>query len=157
MTLPFHTPLSAEQQIKAGLSEPWPLALADKVRFAELDPLTHVNNAAYMTWSETIRIRYMLDWGLSTYASAEDPRIVIMRAEIDYRKEMLRDESYVVTARTTAFRNTSFTMESQIWSGDLRSTFSCVIVTLEPDGSGKRPLPEAAKRRFVEVDGASPA
>ena len=155
MTLPFHVPLTADQQVAAGLPASWPLAIADKVRFAELDPLNHVNNAAYMTWYETIRIRYMLDWGLSTYSSADDPRIVIMRAEINYLKEMLQDETYVVTARTTAFRNTSFTMESQIWSGDLRSTFSCVIVTLEPDGSGKRALPDAVRQRFVEVDGAT--
>jgi len=28
---------------------------------------------------------------------------------------------------------------------------------LEPDGSGKRPLPEALRQRFAEVDGAHPA
>ncbi|WP_371036452.1 acyl-CoA thioesterase [Rhodosalinus sp. FB01] len=157
MDLRYHAPLSPEEQTAHGLPEPWPLAMADRVRFCELDMLRHVNNATYMAWFETIRIRYFQDWGLSQYR-AEDPRIVIRRAEIDYFAEMVMDESYIVTARCGSFRRTSFTLLNEIWAGGTRRAgFSCVIVTLEPDGSAKRALPQALITRFREVDGAQPA
>ena len=68
---------------------------------------------------------------------------------------MLMGEDYVTTCRVTAFRNTSCTMEQQLWAGDLRATFTCVIVMLYPDGSGRYPLPDALRQQFITVDGAS--
>jgi len=48
MTLIYNTPLSAAQQVVQGIAPVQPLAIADRVRFSELDPLNHVNNTAYM-------------------------------------------------------------------------------------------------------------
>ncbi|MCA9160677.1 MAG: hypothetical protein KDA72_20240, partial [Planctomycetales bacterium] len=65
-------------------------------------------------------------------------------------------EDYVATARVIAFRTNSYTMEQQLWAGDLRATLTGVMVTLLPDGSGRQPIPEALRRVFVERDGATP-
>lgn len=155
MNLPYHTPLDAAQQTTFGIETPQPLAMADQVRFSELDILKHVNNAVYMAWFERLRIRYTQDWGLSQYDRADDPRIVIRSGTIHYRQEMRMDESYVVTCGCTAFRNTSFTLAQQIWAaGTLRATFDCVLVLLMPDGSGRYPIPDALRQRFIQVDGA---
>jgi len=154
--LPYHTLLSADQQRAAGIETPAPYAMADKVRFGEIDMLGHVNNAAYLSWFETVRTRYVKDYGLTGYNPGHDPRIVIRSAEIHYIREMLRDEDYIVTARTTAFRTTSFTIEQNLWSATLRARFSCVIVTLEPNGSAKRALPEGFVNKIKKTDGASP-
>jgi acyl-CoA thioester hydrolase len=153
--LPFHTPLSHEHQIAAGLASSWPLVLADKVRFAELDPLNHVNNVAYLTWFESARVAYFKQIGLSTYTkSASEPRIVIRRGEMDWLKEMRADEVYVVASKTTGHRKTSFTMAQEVWSGGTqRAAFSCVIVLLEPDGSARMPIPDAILAHFHDVDG----
>lgn len=158
MTIPFHTPLDAAQQAQFGITEPWPLAMADKVRFGEIDMLGHVNNARYLTWFETVRTVY-LEWsGLTRYNPATDPRIVIRSGQIHWVKEMIREETYVVTARATAYRNTSFTIASEIWSaGSLRTKFDCVCVTLESDGSARRPLPQSFIQRITELDGARAA
>ena len=95
--IPFLTPLDPDQQRAFGLPDPWPLALADRVRFAELDPLNHVNNVAYLIWFEGARVTYFKHVGLSTYDKAEvEPRIVIRRGEIDWLQEMRADETYVV-------------------------------------------------------------
>ena len=157
MTLPFHTPLTAEQQRDFGIAEPQPLAMADQVRFSELDMLGHVNNAVYMEWFERLRIRYTQDWGISSYAGgADNPRIVIHSGTIQYRQELLMDEVYVCTARVTAFRTSSYSIAQQLWSGGtLRATFDCVLVNLMPDGSGKMPLSNAVKSRFLTFDGAN--
>lgn len=155
MTLTYHTPLPPQTQTAYGLTPPQPLAMADRVRFSEIDALNHVNNVAYMSWFERMRIRYMQDWGISAYNRADDPRIVIRSGAIHYRQEMVLDEDYIATCGCTAWRNSSFSLKQQVWSGGtLRTTFDCVIVLLQPDGSGKYAIPEAVKKRFAEVDGA---
>ena len=155
MTLLYHTPLDEDQQTALGISPPQPLAMADQVRFSELDVLNHVNNAVYMEWFERLRIRYVQDWGLSGYDSAADPRIVIRSGTIHYRREMRMDEDYVTTCGCTAYRNTSFTLAQQLWSGGtLRATFDCVIVLLAPDASARFAIPPAVRTRFETVDKA---
>ncbi|MGC1497255.1 MAG: acyl-CoA thioesterase [Sulfitobacter sp.] len=155
MTLLYHTPLTPAQQSAFGITAPQPLAMADQVRFSELDALNHVNNAVYMEWFERLRVRYVQDWGLSTYDSATDPRIVIRSGTIHYRQEMRMDEDYVTTCGCTAYRNTSFSMVQQVWSGGtLRATFDCVLVLLQPDGSGRFEIPTAVRARFGTLDRA---
>jgi len=154
MSLIYHTPLDAETQAAFGLDPPQPLAMADRVRFSEIDALHHVNNVAYMSWFERMRIRYMQDWGISGYDREDDPRIVIRSGAIHYRQEMVLDEDYIATCGCTAWRNSSFSLKQQVWSGGvLRTTFDCVIVLLQPDGSGKYAIPAAVKKRFAAVDG----
>ena len=141
----------------AGIDTPQPLAMADQVRFSELDTLNHVNNAVYMEWFERLRIRYVQDWGLSGYDRESDPRIVIRSGQIHYRQEMRMDENYIVTCACTAYRKTSFSQAQQLWSGGIkRATFDCVLVLLTPDGSGRYPIPDAVKTRFDTIDQARP-
>lgn len=155
MTIPYLTPLAAEAQRAFGITKPWPLALADRVRFGEIDPLNHVNNVAYLTWFETARVTYFKQIGLSRYENPDrEPRIVIRRGEIDWLREMRAGEDYVVLSRTIAYRTTSFTMEQEIWAGgSKRAAFTCVIVLLYPDGSGRMPIQEDIRARFHTVDG----
>lgn len=155
MKLRYHTPLTAEEQIAHGLADPQPLALADRVRFSELDNQNHVNNKAYHEWFEVARTEYLRRLCIPCYGDQPAPRIALRSATIRYVKEMLAGEDYIATARVSAFRTTSYTVEQQIWSGDLRATLSAVVVTLRPDGSGDRyPLPKALLDRFVTQDGA---
>ncbi len=156
MDLPYHTPLSAEQQVAFGIAKPQPLAMADQVRFSELDVLNHVNNSVYMQWFEQLRIRYTQLWGISEYdGGADGPRIVIRSGEIRYLQEMRMDENYVATCRCVAFRNSSYSLAQQLWAGGtLRTTFDCVLVNLTQDGRAKRPLPRDVTDRFLSVDGA---
>ena len=155
MDLPYHTPLTADQQTSVGIDPVQALAMRDQVRFSEIDVLNHVNNTRYMEWFERLRIRYVMDWGLSQYDKAEDPRIVIRSGAIHYREEMKVREDYVATCTCAAYRNTSFSLRQQIWSGGrLRATFDCVMVLLNSDGSTGYAIPAPVKQRFEEVDGA---
>lgn len=156
MELKYHTPLPASDQTRFGIVNPAPLAMADQVRFSELDVLKHVNNAVYMQWFERVRVRYTQLYGLSKRLDGDTgPRIVIRSGSIHYRQEMLMDEDYVVTCGCTEFRKTSFTMHQELWAGGtLRANFDCVLVLLHQDGSGRYPIPEEVRRRFAQTDGA---
>lgn len=140
-----------------GMDKAQPLAIADQVRFAELDRLNHVNNKAYMTWFETLRVAYFDLFSAPHYGpEADQPRSVVRSGQIHFLREMLMGEDYVATAGVSAYRNTSCTIHQEIWAGgQLRATFDCVFVSLHPDGSGRRyPLPDSLKAHYRDVDGA---
>jgi acyl-CoA thioester hydrolase len=157
MDLPYLTPLNAEQQKALGLNEAQPLALADRVRYSELDVLNHVNNKAYMEWFETLRTEHFFRLCAPYYKGLEAPRTVLRNADIHYVKEMIAGQSYIATARISAFRNTSYTIEQMIWSDGLRARMTGVMVMMRGDGSGRYPLPDPLKRYFMDVEGATPA
>lgn len=151
MTPRYHIPLSPEEQIAQGMSAPQTLAIADKVRFAEIDALNHVNNKAYMTWFETLRVRYFDLFGERHYPEGTPlPRIVLRSGTVHYIREMLMDEDYITTCAVSAYRRTSCTMHQELWAGGtLRATFDCVVVMLYPDGTGRYPLPEGLTAQFA--------
>jgi len=151
----YLSPLSAEEQLAHGLAEPQPLAIADRVRYSELDPLNHVNNKAYVEWFETLRTEHFFRLLAPFYHGKTEPRTVLRSADIHYVKEMVAGQSYIATARVDAFRNTSYTIEQMIWSEGLCARMSGVMVMLHPDGSGRSPLPEVLKRYFLETEGAT--
>jgi acyl-CoA thioester hydrolase len=156
MSLRYHTNLSAAEQTAAGLKTPAPLAYGDRVHHDELDSLNHVNNVRYFVWFERLRIRFMEVHNIGTIGDPNSPRIVIRGGEARYVKEMVRDEDYIVTTRCTGFRNTSLTLEQEIWSGGtLRATFTCVMVLLTQDGAERMPIPQHIKTTLTKSDGAT--
>ena len=154
MSLPYFKPLLAEDLSALGIPPEWPYGWANQVRYAELDPLDHANNTAYFRWFEAARIDYMRLWGIFGRRPGQDPRLVIRSTECHFRREMVIGEDFIVTARTRAFRVSSFTMDYAVYAPDLRATGSAVLVLLNPDGNGKTPISEATQKRFVAIDGA---
>ena len=155
MVLPFHTPLSTADQTRIGLPAPVALAIADQVHHDELDALMHVNNVRYMVWFERLRIQFMERYGLGTIGDAASPRIVIRSGDIRFHAEMLRGDIYVTTCHCAAFRNTSLTLQQEIWSNHtLRASFSCIMVLLTQDGSARAPIPDTIKSQLIK-DGAT--
>ncbi len=152
----YLTPLTTAEQIEAGLTAAQPVAIADRVRYSELDPLDHVNNKAYLGWFESLRVAYFDAFIAPHFSTGPGPRPVIRSAEIQYIREMVAGEDYIATARTASFRQSSFVMEQQLWSGDLRASLRAVMVVLADDGSGKLALPDALRRELIGRDGASP-
>ncbi|TDK50701.1 acyl-CoA thioesterase [Antarcticimicrobium luteum] len=155
MDLRYLTPLTPEEQTAHGLSAPQPMAMADRVRFSELDNQNHVNNKAYVDWFERVRIEHLNRTIVPHFAPGPAPRVALHSATVRYHKEMLADEAYIATARVAAFRTSSFTLEQQIWSGDLRASLLGILVMLRPDGSGARyPLPETLCAYLIKEEGA---
>ena len=157
MTIPYLIPLTPTQQLDFGLEKAQPMAMADKVRFSEIDVLNHVNNKAYMSWFESLRVAHFDQLCAPHFANLPAPRTVLRNANVHYIKEMLVDEDYVTTMRVTGFRNTSYTIQQQIWSGDLRCTLDGVMVLRSPDGASGYPIPESLCQQFIELDGARPS
>ena len=151
MTLPYHTPLDRQTLTDHGVPADWPFGVADRVRFHELDPLGHVNNAAYLTWFENFRFHYLRAYGLVRSDSGLGG-LVLRALSVDYRASLLLGESYITVGRTVAMRTNSFSMEYGVFSGGLKVTSTAVIVLVKPDGRTTRPIPETVRRMFIARD-----
>ncbi len=150
---PFLTPLFADELRSAGIPEPWTFGMADRVRFAELDVLNHVNNVEYLRWYETLRVLYLEHYGAYQEAGP-DPKFVIKTLGLDCVAEIKRGASYINVARTVEMRNTSFAMEYATYvDGRMTTTGTAVVVVLNQDNS-KRPLTDALRATFTARDGA---
>ncbi|MQY41515.1 acyl-CoA thioesterase [Epibacterium sp. SM1969] len=157
MELRFHTPLSAEEQLAHGISEPQAMAMADRVRFAEVDMLRHVNNKAYLEWFETSRVVHFNYLCMPHFKDMPEPRTVLRNANVHYIQEMKLNEPYIATTTIKRFRRTSYVQEQQIWSGGvLRCRMEGVMVLRTPDGSEGYPLPESLKEYWRDGEGAVP-
>lgn len=134
----------------------WPWGMKDTVRFSELDPLNHVNNAAYLSWFESARIGYIMDYGLSGISHTEaDPQIVVRRQVVDYLAPILFGETYVVAMRTTRIKPSSLVMDYGVFvGGEMRATAETVIVSLTHDGTARQEWRPEAVQRMIERDGA---
>ncbi len=138
-----------------GLAD-WTFGMKDMVRFSELDPLNHVNNAAYLSWFETARIGYIMEYGLTGMTHTEaDPQIVVRRQVVDYLKPILFGEIYVVAMRTTRVKPSSLTMEYGVFvDTEVRATGETVIVSLTQDGRARQTWKAEAIAKMMERDGA---
>lgn len=156
MSLPYLTPLSPDQRTAAGVTPDFPFAIADRVRFHELDVLDHVNNAVYLSWFETFRIHYLRSYGISDYTSAEDrPVLVLRNVDIEFKAPLYLDETYVVAGRSLSYRNTSWKMQYAVFArGQLCALGHAVIVLMEQDTKTRRRLPEGLIEVITSRDGA---
>ena len=134
----------------------WSFGMRDRVRFSELDPLNHVNNAAYFSWFETVRIGYIMHFGISgmTHTDA-DPQLVVRRQTADYLAPILFRDLYTVTIRTAQIKPSSLIMEFAIYmDGKVVAAGETVMVSLTQDGSARETWRAEAIANIVEADGA---
>jgi acyl-CoA thioester hydrolase len=66
--------------------EDFPYRLSDNVRFADLDPNRHVNNAAYASYFETARVMLMRD--AANGLQPDGFGWVMVRLDINFRAEL---------------------------------------------------------------------
>ena len=92
MDIPYLTPLPVDMLRRLGIPSDWNFGLADRVRFSELDALGHVNNAAYLSWFENVRLPYLAQARVTDYGPSA-PRLVIAELGVRYLKEILRGRS----------------------------------------------------------------
>jgi len=124
------------------------------VRFRDIDAIGHVNNAVYATYLEQARIEYIEDV-LET--SVAESGVVLAHLELDYERSIELDDAVTVALRVPELGRSSVPMEYEVRAdGTVAATASTVMVAVDPDGDGSRPLPEAWRRRIEaheDIDG----
>jgi acyl-CoA thioester hydrolase len=78
----------------------------EQVRFRDLDPMGHVNNAVFLTYLEQARIAFFERHGLSV--TLDDMNMIVARVEIDFRAPVRLGQEVAVAVRATRFGTKSF-------------------------------------------------
>ena len=81
------------------------------VRYGDLDPQGHVNNAAYLTYLEHSRVAYVRHLGLWDGKSFLEIGIILARIEMDYKSSILMTDAVEIGLRTSRLGNKSLDME----------------------------------------------
>lgn len=109
-----------------------------QVRYADLDTLGHVNNAAYLSYFELGRIEYLRN--RLGHFDLEDINFVIARIEIDFKKSILFH--YPVSLRTSVERvgRTSLTFVQELFNRGNSEIFSTGKVTVVFIDHNRKPV-----------------
>jgi acyl-CoA thioester hydrolase len=118
--------------------EDFPYRLTDNVRFADLDPNQHVNNAVYATYFETGRVTLMKDlkFGLMPSGLAW----IMVRLDIHFRAELKWPGTIEMGLGVSKFGRTSVTFDQVVFS-EGRCVASSQSVSVLIDEATRRPVP----------------
>jgi acyl-CoA thioester hydrolase len=127
--------------------EDFPYRLSDNVRFADLDPNQHVNNAVYGTYFETGRVSLVKDrsYGLIPPGLTW----ILVRLDIHFRAELRWPGTIEMGLGVAKFGRTSVTFDQVVFS-EGRCVASAQAVTVLIDESTRKPAPltEAILEKF---------
>ena len=127
--------------------EDFPFRVSDNVRFADLDPNQHVNNAVYASYFETGRVSLMKDrsYGLLP------PGVTWMMVRLDmhFRAELRWPGTIEMGLGVTKFGRTSVTFEQVVFSNGI-CVASAQSVSVLLDEATRRPtaLTEEIRAKF---------
>lgn len=88
------------------------------VRYGDLDPQCHVNNAAFITYLEHARVSYVRQLGLWDGKSFLEIGFILARVEMDYREPIQLTDLIEVGVRVSRLGNKSLVMDYLIRERD---------------------------------------
>jgi acyl-CoA thioester hydrolase len=117
--------------------EDFPYRLSDNVRFADLDPNQHVNNASYASYFETGRVTLMKDrsYGLMP----EGLGWVMVRLDMHFRAELRWPGQIEMGLGLVKFGRTSVTFDQVVFS-EGRCVASAQATTVLIDEATRKPV-----------------
>jgi acyl-CoA thioester hydrolase len=118
--------------------EDFPYRLSDNVRFADLDPNQHVNNAVYASYFETGRVTLMKDrsYGLMP----EGLGWIMVRIDIHFRAELHWPGKIELGLGVAKFGRTSVSFDQVVFS-EGKCIASARAITVLIDEVTRKPVP----------------
>ena len=114
----------------------------EHVRFRDLDPMGHLNNAVFATYVEQARIEYLRSLGV-----LDGPLymgMILARLELDFLAPGGPDAEVEIGVRSTRSGNKSFELEYELaQEGRAIARATTVLVAYDYEQEQSVPLPEA--------------
>ncbi|MFN3658903.1 MAG: acyl-CoA thioesterase [Pseudolabrys sp.] len=118
----------------------YPHRVDEIVRFGDLDPQGHANNAVFSTYFESGRVAMFRNKDLGI--GVLDATFVLVRQEIDFLRELRWPGNIVVGTALAELGRTSFTVAQAIFDGEECAAASRAILVML-DTATRRPRPLA--------------
>jgi acyl-CoA thioester hydrolase len=120
----------------------------ETVRFRDVDVMGHVNNAVFLTYMESARVRFLLHLG--TASTPDDLGIIVARIEIDFRAPLSFGDEIEVGVRAGRFGTKSFDLEYELRSNGRVVAEATSVCVAYDYGSGETiPIPERWRERLA--------
>ena len=127
-----------------------------EVRYGDLDPQGHVNNASYLTYLEQARIAYIRQLGLWPSGSFLDIGIILADAQLTFRSPILFGQPVRVGVRVSRLGNKSLAMEYRLedgQSGQVLASGSSVLVAYDYRTGQTIPIPPKWRETITHFEG----
>jgi acyl-CoA thioester hydrolase len=121
------------------------------VRYRDLDPWGHVNNAVYVTYLEHARVGY-LDEVLD--AELEDIDMVVANLEIDYKRSVTLGEEVTVAIRVPDLGTSSYRMEYEVRVDDaVAATAETTQVVVDAETGKPTAISDERREKIAAFEG----
>ena len=128
-----------------------------EVRYGDLDPQGHLNNAKYLTYFEQARVKYFAELGLfSRDQSFMDIGVIVADIHIRYMAPVLLGAAVKVGVQTIKIGNKSITLRQTILdatSGQAYAEGTVVLVAYDYHSHKTTPVLDEWRRIVTEFEG----
>mgnify|MGYP000844651337 FL=1 len=128
------------------------------VRYGDLDPQWHVNNARYLTFLEHARLSYLLHLGLFDGKNFLDFNLIVADIHIAYLAPIQLGQKVAVHIRCERIGNKSLTFVYEIRDEDTRQVLSSaetIMVTFDYHQQQSIPVPDAWRQAISALEGVA--
>jgi acyl-CoA thioester hydrolase len=130
-----------------------------EVRYGDLDPQGHLNNAKYLTYFETARINYFVHLGLFAPGhSFMDIGVILADARVTFHAPVEFGTPIKVGVRISKLGNKSMTVEQNIVqaeTGEVLASGQVVLVAFDYHTNKSTPIPDLMREKIAAFEGLS--
>jgi acyl-CoA thioester hydrolase len=126
-----------------------------EIRYADLDPQGHVNNARFLTYFEQARVNYLIHLKLFTKdQSFLEIGIIIAEATVTFKTPVYFGTEARVGVRISRLGTKSLTMEYEMAdaAGKVYATGSTTIVTFDYNAHATIPIPQEWREKINQFE-----
>jgi len=128
-----------------------------EVRYGDLDPQGHVNNAKHLTYFEQARVAYMIELGLFTKdQSFMEIGVILADVHITYHAPIYFGQNIRVGVHAAKLGNKSMTWEQNILDSDTGRELArgeVVVITYDYQSGKTIPIPPGWREKIMEFEG----
>jgi acyl-CoA thioester hydrolase len=128
-----------------------------EVRYGDLDPQGHVNNAKHLTYFEQARVEYMIELRLFTRdQSFMEIGVILADVHITYFAPIYFGQSIKVGVHPARLGNKSMTWQQNILEADSGRELAkgeVVLVTYDYNTAKTIPIPQAWRDKIIAFEG----
>ena len=128
-----------------------------EVRYGDLDPQGHLNNAKYLTYFETGRIHYFAHLGLFTPGqSFLDVNFIMAEARVTFHAPVQYGMPVKVGVHISKLGNKSLTVEQSIVhaeSGEVLASGQVILVAYDYHANKTIPISDTMRKTISEFEG----
>ncbi|MCC6148562.1 MAG: acyl-CoA thioesterase [Anaerolineaceae bacterium] len=130
-----------------------------QIRYGDLDPMWHVNNARFLTIIEAARITYYIQLGLFDGRHFHNLDSIVANVHLSFLAPILLGQTIRVGIRTSRLGNKSMVVDSVIEdqeSGKTLATCQTIMVSYNHQTGKSQSIPEKWRQVISAYEGIPP-